>query len=139
MPASWTNGDRSEEMKRFAYAAILAASLVLACSAVAAGGLTGTYKTKITGSKHFNGTWTLQFTKKGAYTVKHNGKVEVTGTFTSTDSKLTFLKGDKGPGACPGVGKYEWDLTGKKLKFTRISDSCSGRRTVLSHTLTKAG
>jgi len=125
-------------MKRFAFAAILAMSLVLACSAVAAGGLSGTYKTKITGSKQFNGTWTLQFKKDGAYSVKHNGRVEVTGTFTSTDSKLTFLKGDKGPGACPGAGKYEWDLTGKKLKLTRISDSCSGRRTVLSHTLTKA-
>ena len=93
---------------------------MLASSAVAAGGLTGTYTTKLTGTKQFNGTWTLQFTKKGAYSVKHNGKVEVNGSFTSTDSKLTFLKGDKGPGACPGVGKYKWDLTGKKLKFTRI-------------------
>jgi hypothetical protein len=126
-------------MKRIAFAVTLVASLVLACSALAAGGLTGTYKTTITGSKHFNGTWTLQFTKKGAYTVKENGEVMVNGSFTSTDSKLTFLKGDKGPGACPGVGKYQWDLTGKTLKFTRISDSCSGRRTVLSHTFTKAG
>lgn len=126
-------------MKRFAFAAIIAASLVLACSAVADGGLTGTYSTKITGSNQFNGTWTLQMTKKGTYTVKQNGKVGVTGSFTSTDSKITFLKGDKGPGACPGVGKYKWDLTGKKLKFTRISDSCSGRMNVLSHTFTKAG
>jgi hypothetical protein len=125
-------------MKRFAFA-ILAMSMVLASSAVAAGGLTGTYKTKITGSKQFNGNWALQFTKKGTYTVKQNGNVEVTGTFTSTGSKLTFLKGDKGNGACPAGGKYKWDLTGKTLKFTRISDSCSGRRTVLSHTFTKAG
>lgn len=126
-------------MKRFALAAILVVLLVMASSAVADSGLTGTYKTKITGSGHFNGKWTLRFTKRGALTVEQNGNVEVTGSFTSTDSKLTFAKGEKGEGACQGVGKYKWDLTGKKLKFTRISDSCSGRRTVLSHTYTKAG
>jgi hypothetical protein len=126
-------------MKRFAFAAILAASLTLACAAVAAGGLSGIYSTKITGSRQFNGAWTVHFTQRGTYSVKQNGQVGVTGSFASTDSKVTFLKGDKGPGACRGVGKYEWHLTGKQLKFTRIFDSCSGRRTVLSHPFTKAG
>lgn len=126
-------------MKRFALAAILTVSLVMASAALGAGGLTGTYNTKITRSRNFNGIWTLQFTKKGALKVKHNGGVAVTGTFSSTGTTITFPKGEEGEGACPSVGRYKWTLVGKHLTFTRISDSCAGRHKVLGYTYTKVG
>jgi hypothetical protein len=108
--------------------------------ALAAGGLRGTYKTKLTG-RQVGGTWTIKFAR-GTYHVKDNGRPIVHGVFTITGADVSF-KDTGGRGKCSGTGKYSYKLRGKKLTFTKIKDSgkgCIGRVTVLTtKPLTKVG
>lgn len=119
-------------MKRLVTVVIAAVVLGLVPAALAAGTLSGRYKTKITGDTALggalNGTWVLTFTP-GHYKVAHSGKPFGHGTDTITGHKITFSKG----ASCSTVGKYKFALTGGKLTFTKISDSCLGRPAVLTH------
>jgi hypothetical protein len=130
-------------MRRFAVALAAVVVLGLVPAALAAGTLSGKYKTTIKGSTLYggalNGTWVIKFTK-GAYHVTDNGHAVVHGTDTIKGNVIT-LKDAPGPSACPTKGKYKFTLKGKKLTFKRIHDStsnnCIGRRVVLKHTFTK--
>jgi hypothetical protein len=125
-------------MKRIALAVVLAA-FALAPAAVAAGTLTGTFKTTIKGSKQFggflNGTWTLKL-RTGHYKVLHNGKLAVKGIDTVADHVITFTD-TGGSQKCKSTGQYKYKLRGGKLRFTKVRDTCAGRPTVLKHTFTK--
>ncbi len=127
-------------MKRFAFGAAVIATLVSASVALAGGSLAGKYTTRIASPAQFKGTWALNFAKNGTYTVADNGRILVHGKYSTSGSKLT-LGHETGPAACPKSGTYTWARSGKKLKFTPLSDpaSCSGRSTVLAHTFTQAG
>ncbi len=123
-------------MKRLVVAVAAALVLGLTPAALAAGTLSGKYKTKISGypsSAQLNGSWVIGFTT-GKYKVSYNGKTLGRGADSITGNTITFAKGGAG---CKGTGKYKFKLSGKKLKFSRISDSCFGRKAVLSHTFTK--
>ena len=125
-------------MKRLLIAFSVVA-VIAAPTALAAGTLTGKYKTTIKGTTALggalNGTWTLHFTT-GHYTVAENGKTVIRGVDTVKANVLTWH--DKsGPFACSATGKYKFKMTGKKLKFTKVSDSCAGREAVLKYTFTK--
>ena len=130
-------------MKRLAITASVAAALALSSAALAAGTLSGTYKTKITGTAlggSLNGTWTIKF-KSGNYTVTDEGIAVVHGKYSIKGTKIT-LNDKSGKDACPGPGIYKFKPTGKKLKFTRVSDpneNCIGRVTVLAGSYTKVG
>lgn len=126
-------------MKRIALTAVLAV-LALAPAALAAGTLSGTYKTMIKHSKLgavLDGTWKLRLTT-GHYTALHNGKVAVKGIDTVAAGVIT-LTDTAGPDKCKGTGKYKYRVHGNKLTFTKISDpnACAGRTAVLKHTFTK--
>jgi hypothetical protein len=127
-------------MKRFAIAASVVTALVLSSAAVAGGTLVGKYSTKIASPAQFKGTWVVNFTKSGTYTVADNGVIVVRGKYSATGSAVT-LGHETGPAACAKTGRYTWKRSGKTLKFTRTSDSsaCSGRSGVLAHTFTQVG
>lgn len=121
--------------------AVLAAGSLAASSALAAGGPAGTYKTRI-GAKELGGqlrgTWTITF-RRGAYTVRDNGKPAVRGRYALKGHRIT-LADKSGPAACRPKGVYTYRLSGKHLTFKRVSDSspsCTGRAHVLAHRFTK--
>jgi hypothetical protein len=130
-------------MKRLAIVASVAAVLVLASVALAAGKLHGTYKTTITSGVAggvLMGPWTIRFARPD-YTVSEDGTVEVRGRYAVKGHTITFH--DKtGRDACPGPGRYTVHLAGRTLHFTPLSDpspNCLGRRTVLAAIFTKVG
>jgi hypothetical protein len=130
-------------MKRLAIGLTVAVALAGCSAAIAAGTLSGTYRTKIhTSALHgaVNGTWTINF-KSGAYTVTDDGAAVIHGKYSIKGDKITLT--DKGgKDACPASGTYKFTLAGNKLKFTRVSDSnpaCVGRVTVLAGKFTKGG
>ena len=133
-------------MKRFALAVSVVLALALSSVALAAGTLSGTYKTKVTSNAEqgfLKGTWTIKF-KGAAYTVTDNGKVVVHGKDTIKGSKITF-QDTSGKFACLGAGTsgtYTFKVTGKKLTFTKVKEakkSCAAGRAVVltSGTFTK--
>jgi hypothetical protein len=128
-------------MRRLAIGITFAVALALCSVALAAGTLSGTYKTKIHTSAlggAVNGTWTIKF-KSGAYTVTDNGATVIHGKYKLKGSKIT-LTDKSGKDACPAPGTYSYKLSGKTLKFTKVSDSnpaCVGRVTVLGGKFTK--
>ncbi|HWF72441.1 MAG TPA: lipocalin family protein [Solirubrobacteraceae bacterium] len=130
-------------MKRLVIGVAFAAALALCSVALAGGGLSGTYKTKVHTSAlqgALNGTWTIAF-KSGAYTVTDNGAAVIHGKYAVKGDKIT-LTDKSGKDACPAPGTYKFTLTGKKLRFARVSDSnpaCIGRVTVLGGKFTKIG
>jgi hypothetical protein len=123
-------------MRRLAVVASMIAALALP-SVVLAGTLPlGKYTTKVKTPARLKGTWVLSFLKGGKYTITDNGAVVVRGHFTST-SRI-YLSNETGPAACPQFGAYAWKRTGKTLRFTKLSDPCAGRATVLGHLFTAA-
>lgn len=129
-------------MRRIVLAMAAISILALAGTALAAGTLTGSYKTKVSGTKSFGGflnaTWVLKLTK-GHYAVTRNGKLQVRGKDTIKGHVIT-VRDTSGPAKCSGTGKFRYTLKGKKLRFKKISDpskACAGRDVVLSHVFTK--
>jgi hypothetical protein len=113
------------------------AALALSPAALAAGGLSGKFQTKVP-SGQLKGTWTLTFSKKGTYTVK--GPLGgASGKNTYSGSTVTFAR-ETGATACSGgSGKYTFKLSGKTLKLTKKSDPCAPRASILTRKLTKVG
>jgi hypothetical protein len=120
-------------MKRLAGIASIIAALALAVPSVvlAVRNLPlGKYTTTVKTPARLKGVWVLDFLKGGKYTITDNGAVVVRGHFQSTTR--IYFSGETGPRACPQFGAYAWKLTGKTLTFTKLSDSCVGRSTVLA-------
>ena len=118
-------------MKRLAIAATVIAALALASVALASGTLTGKYQTRIH-SGPVKGTWTLNIHTRSV-AVADNGKSIGNYPISVKGNKVTIGRGP----TCSGSGTYTFKLTGSKLKFTRVKDSCTGRASVLAHTFTK--
>jgi hypothetical protein len=129
-------------MKRLVCAVAVVAVLGLTSVALAAGGLSGKYKTVIHTTAFggaLNGTWIIKFSN-GTYRATDNGHAVVHGTFKVVGNKVT-VKDAKGPNACPVKGVYKFKFSGRKLRFREVSDSlspaCAGRVAVLAHTFKK--
>jgi hypothetical protein len=138
--ASRTCGARRRGLAVVAGVVVTLAPLALSPSALAAGPLSGKYQTRIA-SGQLKGTWTISFVPNGTYTVKRPFPGLVRGKDTFSGSTVTFNhEGTSPDGTCnQKPGKYRFTVTGKTLKLTLISDSCVGRRAVLSHKLTNVG
>jgi hypothetical protein len=128
-------------MRRLALVLAMAAGLALPSLAPAASTLPGKYTTKIATPAQFKGTWTLSFTKTGAYTVALNGAVMISGKYTVNGAKVA-LGHETGTAACKPAATYSYKRTGTMLKFTKVKDSatvCAGRVMVLAHVFTLKG
>jgi hypothetical protein len=125
-------------MKRLAVGVTLIAALALPSVLLASGGFPlGKYTANVKTPARLKGVWVLNFVKGGKYAISDNGAVVVRGHFTST-SRI-YLSGETGPAACPQAGVYSWKRTGKTLKFTKVSDPCAGRASVLKLAFTATG
>jgi hypothetical protein len=129
-------------MKRIVVACVAVAALT-AGAALAAGGLAGTFTTKITGAPaaQFNGLWTVKIAAGGRYSIALGKQILISGQASEHASTISFGH-ESGPAACKGAqatGVYKWRLSGTHLTFTRLADKCSGRSFVLGHAFTKAG
>jgi hypothetical protein len=128
-------------VKKIAIAAALLAAAVAAAPATSAGPTLSPHiwSTKISGAAApLNATWRLAF-QSPAYDVTRNRGVVVAGTFRIAGNKVTFHD-LAGSFACKGAqvyGTYTWRIQGAKLTFTRVSDACVGRRSVLAHAYTR--
>ncbi|HWX74698.1 MAG TPA: hypothetical protein VNZ05_05285 [Solirubrobacteraceae bacterium] len=123
-------------MKRLILAISLAAALAFSLAAVASAAITGKFSTTISKPASVKGKWTLTFKKNGSVSIARNGQTtQNTGSLKGT----TFTA--PGGKACPTVGTYKVKLSGKKLTFTVIKDSCKvGRKLILpGHTFVKVG
>ncbi len=122
-------------MKRIFTAVVVVVGLAFCSVAVAAAGLSGTYKRTVHSTVlggQLNGKWTVNF-KNGTYKVADGGHAVVHGNYTIKGSKIS-LKDTGGEGKCPGTGVYKFKVSGASLTFTKVSDpsaACIGRRTVL--------
>jgi hypothetical protein len=98
------------------------------------------YGATITGASPapLNATWRVAI-RRASYAIVPNGSNVVSGSATISGNRITFHD-VAGPFACPGgqaTGTYAWRLQGRKLTFTRVSDTCPGRRIVLAHAFTR--
>jgi len=131
-------------MKRLMVLASLLLALIVATAALAAGGGLGKFQTKLTGkganTEHgmLDGTWTIDLSTPTSGKVKltRNGESAGGGKYVISGSKITLTP--KKNGNCKTKGKYKLTLVGNRLTFTKITDTCTQRRDVLTaHTWTK--
>jgi hypothetical protein len=131
-------------MKRLVVLASLLLALIVATAALAAGGGPGKFKTKLTGkganTEHgmLDGTWTIDLStpRSGKVKLTWNGKRAGGGTYVISGSKITLTP--KKNGNCKTKGKYTFTLVGNRLTFTKITDTCTERKDVLTaHVWTK--
>jgi hypothetical protein len=125
--------------KRWALAVGVTAAvlLILASAAIAGTTLKGSYGRTVTGvSKNFDGAWVIAFKGNGHYTVAVKGHIIGKGTMTAKGDKATLRDSACKP---KQVGSYTYALKGLVLTFTRISDPCPGRSTVLAKPLHRKG
>jgi hypothetical protein len=127
-------------VKKIALAAVAIVAGTASAAPAAAPGLSPhIYVAKIAGAKPtlLNGTWRLAINSPG-FSVNKDGRAAVIGRVQITGNRVTFQDGT-GPLACKGAqksGTYTWRVAGKRLSFTRVKDSCVGRRTVFAHAFT---
>jgi hypothetical protein len=124
------------ELKRLAVAAVVIVALAASSVALAAGGVSGTYRTTINSPAQLKGKWTLTLAKSGTYTVAVNGKALARGRYSTTGKTITFVEGRSG---CGGSGLYAWQKAGRTLTFKRKREaaSCPERAAVLAHRFTQ--
>ena len=124
-------------VRRVILVAVVVGALAASSAALAAGGVTGTYKTTIRDSGHLNGKWLLALAASGTYTVSMNGEALAKGKYSATATTITFShEVDSG---CSGRGVYAWKQSGKTMAFTRKreSASCNARAAVLGYRFTR--
>ena len=106
--------------------------------ALASGG-PGKFKTRLAGNgaktEHgqLDGTWTIDLSNPTSGPVKltFNGHPNGGGTYVISGSTITLTP--KNGGACTSKGKYSFNLSGDKLTFTLIKDTCAPRKDVLTY------
>ena len=125
---------RSRLPRQLAIAALVAAAFAASSLALAAGTLNGKYATTIKTPPDLKGTWVLNLQQGGTYTVALNGKALARGTYSATATTITLR--EPAANGCGGTGKYTWRKSGKRLTFTRITESprCAARAGVLVRT-----
>jgi hypothetical protein len=123
----------------------LAALAIAGCGGSSSATPTGSYATNIPEThtpigKVLSGTWTVTFGKSGSYTIQQNSEFGLSVGKGSYVRGTSFVIKTELPNTCgPGIGTgiYKLKLSGKTLRFLRVKDPCSVRRTVLAQTFTK--
>jgi hypothetical protein len=121
-------------MKRVIRAGALALVLaaVTAATAVAAGGLSGTYKTTLTKPVYLKGTYRITFTS-GGFTVHGPYGYVTHGSDRVSGSRITI----RGGGRCGSPGTYTFRRSGNSLSFHKVSDPCPRATLITAHAWTK--
>jgi len=107
--------------------------------ALASGGIPGKFKTTLAGNgaktEHgrLDGTWTVAFGAAASGKVKLTWKGHVAGGGRYVISGSTITLTPRKGGECTSKGKYTFKLSGGKLRFTVIKDTCETRRDVLTY------
>jgi hypothetical protein len=129
---------RFDVKKRFVLGAAVMVALVMSSVAAAAGGVAGTYTTRIDKPAELKGKWVLTLDKHGTYAVKMNGQTLARGSYSATAKTITFGR-ERGGSECTGPGTYAWTRSGKTMTFVRKREtpSCRGRAAVLAHRFTQ--
>ena len=125
-------------MKRITALVAVLLPLTAGSIALAASG-PGKFQTKITGNgaktAHgmLDGTWSIDLLSPtaGAVNLTWNGKRTGGGTYVIRGSMITLTP--KGNGSCTTKGKYTMKMSGHKLTFKLIKDTCTVRRDVLTY------
>lgn len=123
------------QRKRWAATLAMAGAvfLLLAVTAVAGTTLKGSYGRTVTGAgTQANGPWVVAFIGNGRYTVARKGHIVGKGRISVAGDKATLLDSACKP---TQTGKYTYTLKGAMLTFTRITDPCVGRSTILARPL----
>jgi hypothetical protein len=137
-PRNAVQPNQGDPMKRLV--TLTAALLVCIAAPIAlASGGPGKFTTTLAGksakTEHgkLDGTWTIGLSSPTSGKVKltWNGERSGGGTYVISGSTITLTP--KKGGQCTGKGKYKFKLSGDKLKFTVIKDSCTVRRDVLTY------
>lgn len=126
-------------MKRLATLTATLLALTVVPIALASGGLAGKFKTTLAGhgarTEHgkLDGTWRVAFgaAASGKVKLRWNGHVAGGGRYLISGSTITLAP--KKGGQCKTKGKYTFTLSGGKLRFTVINDTCTVRRDVLTY------
>ena len=126
---------KSKWTERVACVAVVILALGVSSVALAAGGVVGTYTTKVKSPPQLKGTWSLTLTKGGIYKVALNDRALARGTYSATATTITLRE----PAGCGGTGTYAWKKSGKTMTFIRKreSPSCPERAAVLAHRFTQ--
>jgi hypothetical protein len=133
-------GGRKVTRTALGVAALAAAIWVGSAAATAPRLYPHVYNARITGSniRVANATWLLSL-QRTVFGLKRNGGTAVVGSLSVAGNRVTFHDLG-GPLACRGAqvnGTYTWKVTGAKLVFTRVKDTCVGRRTILARPFTR--
>jgi hypothetical protein len=129
--------------------AVIVPTLVLAIAATPAFASTGhsatsrvpsgTYQTTIKEPATLKGLWRIKF-HVGTDTDFLNGTKVASGKYTISGTTISFAQPAVpagSPETCQSSGKYTFRLSGRTLKFTKISDPCNSvRGELLSHRFT---
>ena len=128
---------RFNRPKRFVLAAVVVVALAVSSVALAAGGVAGTYTTKINSPSELKGKWVLTLAKGGAYTVALNGRAMSRGRYAATATTITLR--ETAAVGCGGSGTYACKRSGKTMQFIhkREAASCLARAAVLAHRFTQ--
>ena len=127
---------QTEPMRRLLLVAALLTAPAVALGSPAKVPFPGRYATVITGKKpvSLDGLWTISIAPSGRYGIYKAGRKLVTGSVKTTGKRAVFVD-QGGPAACPAVqavGVYRWKRVGSRLTLTPLSETCRGRRVVLS-------
>lgn len=80
------------------------------------------------------GAFVVQFDKGGTFKLEGKGWPSLSGTWKSqADEVALSLSG--GPGGCDGPGRYRFQVDGKRIGFSLISDDCVVRRMILDRSI----
>jgi type IV secretory pathway VirB10-like protein len=93
--------------------------------------LAGTYTTTITvqdTNEGVDGDWELEFTPYGILYLTWEGERLGQSSYAVTQDQIEV---GAGPG-CGSPGTYRWALESGVLAFTRVGDSCTARRTIMT-------
>jgi hypothetical protein len=111
---------------RPAVALLVAAALAPAAALGASAGLKGTF------TKRYQGKQVALVLAGRSDRVVVDGKVGVVGAYQVQGRFITF-QAEQGPLGCgTRPGKYRWTLSGRKLVFKLVRDSCQGRKAMLT-------
>ncbi|MGH9907272.1 MAG: hypothetical protein ACRD8U_17020, partial [Pyrinomonadaceae bacterium] len=80
------------------------------------------------------GAFVVQFDKGGTFKLEGKGWPSLSGTWKSqADEVALYMSG--GPGGCDGPGRYRFQVDGKRIGFSLISDDCVVRRMILDRSI----